>query len=144
MKRNILINSVKGFTLVELVITLVILSIGATTIIALTSNIYNYRQFKRNAGVNTGLAQECAELILNRSRESYSNIATTNCNGINVSGYGAPTIFALTTGSSSTGGSADWTSTDWDACPYSTGSDCTLLKISNGQLKPISLMLVNH
>jgi prepilin-type N-terminal cleavage/methylation domain-containing protein len=133
----------KGLTLIELIISMVIMSIAALAITSLIAGVYNSRKFKIDSGVNTELAQECAELMLSVSRDNYANVSTTNCNNIIENGYGPPVISGLTSGNSSTGSSANWSATDWAVCPYSSGTNCTLLKISNGQGN-IPLMLVSH
>jgi prepilin-type N-terminal cleavage/methylation domain-containing protein len=144
MKKNSSPKMAKGFTLIELIVTIVIMGIGAVAVTGMVSNIFKNRQSKRDTSVNTALAQECAELVLSQSRMNYASIATTNCNTMSLSGYAVPTITAVTAGNSTTGSSADWSSTDWGACPYNSGTNCTLLKVSSGGQMKTSLLLVSH
>ena len=123
---------------------MVIMAIGAVAITNVVSTIFKNRQSKRDTSVNTALAQECAELVLAQSRASYANIATTNCSSVTLTGYASPTMMAVTAGNSSTSASATWSATDWAACPYSSGSNCTLLKIESGGQSRVALMLVSH
>lgn len=134
----------KGFTLIELIITMVIMAIGAVAVTSMVSNIFKNRQSKRDTSVNTQLAQECAELVLAQSRANYANIATTDCSAVTLTGYASPTLLAVTSGSASSSASSNWSTTDWAACPYSNGSNCTLLKISSGGQSRVALLLVSH
>ena len=131
----------RGFTLVESVIVLVLLSMAAAAIVSLQANIFTGQSGNKNLQVGVQLMQECAEQVLSiRQKNGYTDssltdrtAATSNCSGMTVTGYSAATV-TITSGNSSTTGMA--------ACPTSTGTDCKLVSITEGGLTPVTLMLV--
>jgi prepilin-type N-terminal cleavage/methylation domain-containing protein len=132
----------RGFTLVETLIVMVVLGIASVTIAQLTGNLFVGQTANRQIVVGTQLMQECAELLLSKSRDNFSDsclatsaAATACCSTYTAPGYSAPAI-TLTAGNSGSAGMG--------ACPYTTGSDCKLLSISQGGVKPVVLMLVLH
>ena len=121
----------RGFTLVETLIVMVVLGIAAVTIISLQGNLFTGQAQNRNIVVGTQLMQECAELLLAKSRSNYNDsclasgaAATTCCATITVAGYGAPTVPTLSAGNSTTAAGMA------AACPFATGSDCKLDGVS--------------
>jgi len=136
-------RAVRGFTLVETLLVMVVLGIAAVTIISLQGNLFSGQAQNKNIVVGTQLMQECAELLLAKSRINYNDsclasgaAATTCCATITVTGYGAPTVPTLSAGNS--------TSANMAACPFGTGSDCKLVSVTQGGLSPITLMLISH
>lgn len=133
----------RGFTLIETLIVMVVLGIAAVTIAGLSGNLFQGQTENRQIVVGSQLMQECAELMLAKARENYADsclasagAATDCCSTFTTPGYSAPEVTLLSTGNSS--------SSEMGACPYSTGSDCKLLKISQGGMKPVVLMLNLH
>jgi prepilin-type N-terminal cleavage/methylation domain-containing protein len=132
-----------GFTLVESVIVLVILSIAAVGIISMQGTIFSGQASDKNIQVGVQLMQECAELLLaNRRTNGFSDAslasssaATTACSGITLSSpsYAAPTV-TITYGSSST----------IAGCPSATANSCLTAAITQGGLTSITLMLGSY
>ncbi len=136
-------RAARGFTLVETLMVMVVLGIAAVTIVSLQGNLFSGQAQNRDIVVGTQLMQECAELLLSKSRINYNDsclasgaAATTCCATITVAGYGAPTVPTLSAGNSATANMA--------ACPFVTGSDCKLVSVTQGGLSPITLMLISH
>jgi prepilin-type N-terminal cleavage/methylation domain-containing protein len=135
----------RGFTLIESIIVLVLLAIAAAGIISMQGNIFFGQSDNKKIQVGVQLMQECAEKILATRRNGSSGYSdssltvrsadTSNCSGLTISGYAAPTV-TITAGNSTTAGLA--------ACPNATGSNCKLVSITQGGLTPVTLMLVNY
>ena len=135
----------RGFTLVESIIVVVVLSIAAAGIISLQGNIFRGQSVNKKIQVGVQLMQECAELILATRRvgtNGYTNssladsaAATSKCSGITLSGYAAPTV-TITYG--------DSTTTGFSGCPSSVSNSCMQVSITQGSLTPITLMLVSY
>lgn len=133
----------RGFTLVETLIVITVLGIAAAAIASLNGNLFYGQSSVKSMQVGTQLMQECAEQLLAIRRGSGfsasaladSASATSSCSGITLTGYGAPAV-TVTSGNSTTA--------NMGACPYSTGTDCKLLSISQGGMTPLSLMLVSY
>jgi prepilin-type N-terminal cleavage/methylation domain-containing protein len=133
----------KGFTLVESLIVLVVLSIAAAAIISLQANIFLGQSGSNTIEVGAQLMQECADYILGTRRNDqtgygYSAVSTSSCSSStrfgNYGGIsGTPTV-AVT----ATGGTAGSTT----SC-VSTSSTC-LVNISIAGLNSIYLQLVNY
>lgn len=133
----------RGFTLIETLIVMVVLGIAAVTIAGLSSNLFIGQSQNRQIVVGSQLMQQCAELLLSKARVDFAdscladaNAATACCSGFTATGYSAPVVTSMTSGNSST--------TGMGACPYSVGSSCKLLKISQGSMQPIVLMFNLH
>lgn len=133
--RSIRRFSVRGFTLIETLIVMVVLGVAAVTIASLTGNLFVGQAANRDIVVGTQLMQQCAEKIMAVRRSSAASAGYSNLNVSSCDGLPAPTGYAPATAASSplTAGSA--------ACPASSAG-CSLWTISQGGLKPISLMLV--
>lgn len=131
----------RGFTLVESIITLVVLGIAAAAIISLSGNIFIGETGNKNLQVGMQLMQECAEQVLATRRVNGfgatsladSTAATASCSGMTLTNYSAPTV-TITAGNSTTAGMG--------ACPYATGINCKLVSITQGGLTPVTLLLV--
>ena len=54
----------RGFTLIELIISMVLLSIAATTVVMLSGNIFRGLQENRDTLAKSQLMQECFETLL--------------------------------------------------------------------------------
>ncbi len=134
----------KGFTLVESIIVLVVLGIAAVGIISLQSQIFSGQSGNKDIQVGVQLMQECAEKLLAKGRANYADTdlltsaaATTSCNTITLPDYNAPTVPTLTAGNSGTTGMA--------ACPFITGTNCKLIRVTQGDLtNGITFMLVRR
>ena len=124
-----------GFTLVETIIVMVVLSIAAVAIINLQGNVFNGQSGNKDLQVGVQLLQECAEQIIAVRRKSgFNSVDTSTCSALgNYGGFGAP-IITLT---------ADNTGA---ACP--TGGTCNkaVITLSKGgsSLTPVTLELVNY
>jgi len=120
----------KGFTLIESLIVLVVLSIAAAAIITLQSNIFAGQADSKDLQVGVQLMQECAEQVLT-TRQQSGYATTPNCSTLgNYGGFGAPSV----TVTSITGGS----------CPGTCKQvDITLTK-NGASLTPVTLMLANY
>lgn len=134
----------RGFTLVESIIVLVVLSIAAVGIISLQSRIFSGQSSNKTIQVGVQLMQECAEKILATARTSggYSdssltdrNADSSNCSEMTLTGYNAPTVTIV---------SGNSTTANMGACPNATGTDCKLVSITQGGLNSITLMLVKY
>ena len=130
----------RGFTLVETLIVMVVLGIAAVTVANLSSSLFQGQTTNREIVVGSQLMQECAESLLAKGRNLFSDscladsaAATACCSSFTATGYSAPTV-TLTPGNSGTTGMA--------ACPNSAGSDCKLISVTRGGLKPVTLMLI--
>ena len=125
----------KGFTLIETIVVMVLLSIAAVAIINLQGNVFNGQSGNKDLQVGVQLLQECAEQVIAVRRKSGLNAVTTaTCSALgNYGGFGAP-IITLT---------ADNTGA---ACP--TGGTCNqvVITLSKGgsSLTPVTLELVNY
>ena len=85
---------VHGFTLIELIVVVVILAIGAATVSLMVANVGRYQSQNRDFQVGTQLIQECAEFILTKHRREqtyFAGLATSaNCYGMaSFSGWSA-------------------------------------------------------
>lgn len=124
-----------GFTLIETIIVMVILSIAAVAIINLQGNVFNGQSNNKDLQVGAQLLQECAEQVIAVRRKSGLNAVTTStCNALgNYGGFGVPiiTIAADNTGA---------------VCP--TGGTCNqvMITLSKGgsSLTPVTVELVNY
>lgn len=92
----------KGFTLVETLIVMVVLGIGAVAIISLQGNIFSGQSANQTIQVGVQLMQECAEQILAKRRSvtngyGYSSIVeSTVCSTLGNYGgiVGVPIVTA--------------------------------------------------
>ena len=127
----------RGFTLVESIIVLVVLSIAAAGIISLQGNIFYGQSGNKDLEVGAQLMQECAEQILaTRQQSGYSAVNTNTCNTMgNVGGFGAPCVNVTSDNAGA-------------ACP--SGGTCNKVEISVSKnncitkLTPVTLELVSY
>lgn len=138
----------RGFTLVEAIIVMVVMSIAALGIATMSGHIFDAETNNNTLEIGDQLMQGCAEQLLatRRATNGYSAsslassaAATNSCSGMaftNAKGvtYSAPTVM-ITNGNSTVSGMS--------ACPYSTGSNCRLVAVTQGGIKAINFMLVN-
>ena len=90
----------KGFTLVETIMVMVLLSIAAAAIATLSGNIFNGQTENKDIQVGVQLMQECAEKLLAKGRISYTDTSLNDvnettpslCSEITITGYNAPTV----------------------------------------------------
>lgn len=138
----------RGFTLIELIISMVLLSIAATTVVMLSGNIFRGLQENRDTLAKSQLMQECFETLLAKGMKNAEGktdfaavteaFAQSLCSQITLPDYLAPTVSVMS-------GQSDAASPKTlPECPYRTsdGKSCKLITISHGELKPIHLMLV--
>lgn len=135
-----------GFTLVETIVVMVVMSIAALGIATMSGNLFNAETNNKALEIGDQLMQGCAEQLLATRRENgyaasslaNSTNATTSCNNItsNTNGvtYSAPTVTVMDGNSNVNGMSA---------CPNSTGSNCKLVAVKQGGIKAITFMLIN-
>lgn len=125
----------RGFTLIETIIVMVVLSIAAVAIINLQGNVFYGQSNNKDLQVGAQLLQECAEQVIAVRRKSGLNAVTTStCNALgNYGGFGVPLI---TITDDNTG----------VACP--TGGNCkqVMITLSKGgsSLTPVTIELVNY
>ena len=143
----------RGFTLVETLIVMVVLGIAAVTVANLSSSLFQGQTTNREIVVGSQLMQECAESLLAKGRNLFSDscladsaAATACCSSFTATGYSAPTV-TLTAGNSGTTAAGNSGTTvlpppGMAACPNSAGSDCKLISVTQGGLKPVTLMLI--
>jgi prepilin-type N-terminal cleavage/methylation domain-containing protein len=89
-----LADRLRGFTLIELIVVVVILAIGAATVSLMVANVGRHQSGNRDFQVGTQLIQECAEFILTKHRREqtyFAGLATSaNCYGMaSFSGWSA-------------------------------------------------------
>ncbi|MBI2752901.1 MAG: hypothetical protein HYX46_05235 [Betaproteobacteria bacterium] len=111
---------------------LVVLSIAATAIISLQSNILYGQSSNKDIQVGVQLMQECTEQILAIKRAKgydFVTAANINCSGMTIGSYSAPTF---NIGASFTG--------TGNECPLN--ATCKLVSVTQGGLTPITLLLV--
>ena len=125
----------KGFTLVESIIVLVVLSIAAAGIIAMQANMFTGQSVNKDLEVGVQLMQECAEQVLATRRQSgYAAVNTDTCSTLgNFGGFGAPSV----TVTSDNAGAA---------CPSGGTCNKVVISVSKGSssLTPVTLELVSY
>ena len=125
----------KGFTLIETIFVMVLLSIAAVAIINLQGNVFNGQSGNKDLQVGVQLLQECAEQVIAVRRKSgFNAVNTSTCSALgNYGGFGAP-IVTLT--SDNTGA----------ACPSGGTCNKAVITLSKGgsSLTPVTLELVNY
>lgn len=87
-------DRVRGFTLIELIVVVVILATGAAAVSLMVANVGRYQSVNRDFQVGTQLIQQCAEFILTKHRREqtyFAGLATSaNCYGMaSFSGWSA-------------------------------------------------------
>lgn len=138
----------RGFTLIELVAIIVLLSVGATSILALFSQVG--RSIATNQETQTGaqLAQACAEQIMAFRRNTavgygYTNIAVGNATGACNAGFTAVGGFTTAPVVNVNAHS----SASLPACPSATAGACKQvdIQVDKGGVRAasLSLLLVN-
>lgn len=122
-----------GFTLVESIVVLVLLSIAAVGIISLQGNIFYGQSGNKDIQVGVQLMQECAEQILAKRRQSgYASVDQNTCTTLgNYGGFGTPSVTVTSDASA--------------VCP--SGGTCKKVVISvsktGASLTPVTLELVS-
>jgi prepilin-type N-terminal cleavage/methylation domain-containing protein len=139
----------RGFTLIELVAIIVLLSVGATAILALFGQVG--RSIATNQETQTGaqLAQACAEQIMAFRRNTatgygYANVVVGNATGACDAGFTAVGGFT----SAPVVNVTAYDSTTLPACPSATAGACKQvdIQVSKGIVRAasLSLLLVNY
>lgn len=139
----------RGFTLIELVMIIVLLSVAGTAILGMFGQVG--RSLVTNQDTQTGAqaAQACAEQILAFRRSTlagygYANVTVGNNTGACNAGFTA--VGGVT--AAPTVNVASHSSGSLAACPSATAGDCKLVTItvnSNGlQAANLSVLLVNY
>ena len=125
----------KGFTLVESIIVLGMLSLVAIVIAMMQGNLFKGKIDNKNIQVGAQLMQECAEqVIATRRTIGYNAISSSNFGNKQCgtsTAFGSYDIPSVTIGSYSSNG-----------CP--TGGICKLVSITQGNLPPITLVLAPY
>jgi prepilin-type N-terminal cleavage/methylation domain-containing protein len=126
----------RGFTLVESIMVLVVLGIGAAAIVSLQANVFKGQSGNADLEVGVQLMQECAEQVLATRRGSgYTAVNQNTCSTLGNVGNFAPGITLTADGVSGAASCAGNTTT------------CTVeVTASKGgaSLKKITLQLVNY
>jgi prepilin-type N-terminal cleavage/methylation domain-containing protein len=139
----------RGFTLIELVAIIVLLSVGATALLALFDQVG--RSIATNQETQTGaqLAQACAEQIMAFRRNTaagygYANVLVGNATGACNAGFTA--VAGFTTAPVVNVAAHD--STSLPACPSATIGACKQvdIQVDKGGVRAasLSLLLVNY
>ncbi len=135
----------RGFTLVETIIVVVVLSIAAVAIISMQGNIFYGQSGNKDLQVGVQLMQECAEQILATRRHSggYTAVNTNTCSALgNVGGFGTPSVTVTANNVSGTPSCPS----NITCCP-SNSSTCTVavtVSKAGANLTPVTLELVNY
>jgi prepilin-type N-terminal cleavage/methylation domain-containing protein len=86
----------RGFTLIESIIVLVVMSIAAAAIISLQGNVFFGQSGNKDLEVGVQLMQECAEQVLavrRQSQSAYASVTNSACSGLgNYGGFGVPVV----------------------------------------------------
>lgn len=128
-------HGAKGFSLIELIVAIVVLSIGTIAVVTMMSQAGRGQTDNNDFQTAVQLIQECAEQVLaTRRRATNGYVSATSCSGVTAfSGFSAPTVAVIDP------------YTD-NACP--TGAICKLLTVSvskgSTSFPAVSLMLVNY
>ena len=135
----------RGFTLVESIVVLVVLSIAAVAIISMQGNIFYGQSGNRDIEVGVQLMQECAEQILVTRRQiGYASVDQDTCNSLgNYGGFGVPDV--TVTANDVTGTPSPCPGNV--PCCISNSSTCTVsvtLSKTGASLTPVILQLVNY
>lgn len=134
-------HGVTGFSLVELIIAIVVLSIGTIAVVTMMSQVGRGQTDNNDFQTAVQLIQECGEKILatrRRATTGYVSVVTSiDCGGLTAfSGFSAPTVTVT----------EPYANPPNPACP--TGAACKLatISVSKGSttFPPVSLMLVNY
>jgi len=125
-----------GFTLIESIMVLVVLGIGAAAIVSLQASVFKGQSGNADLEVGVQLMQECAELVLAKRRQSgYTAVDTGTCSAlVNVGGF-APGITLTADGVSGAASCAGNTTTCMVEVTASKGG---------ASLKKITLQLLNY
>lgn len=112
-------NGVRGFSLIELIMILVLLSLGSVVLVRLYGQ--SVGSLDENVAFQTGAqaVQQCAEHFLGtRRRAGYSAVASTDCTGLGMpAGYTRSLSFSTTTGGTG-------------ICPGAASVECTTVLIT--------------
>ena len=125
----------KGFTLIETIFVMILLSIAAVAIINLQGNVFFGQSDNRDLQIGIALMQECAEQVVAVRRKSgFNPVTTSTCSALgNYGGFSAP-IITLTADNAGA------------ACPTSGKCNQVVITLSKGgsSLTPVTLELVNY
>lgn len=129
----------RGFSLVELVIAIVVLSIATGVVVSMQGGIFRGQTDNLDMMVGAQLMQDCADRVLTKRRRGTNGYASvvnsSTCDGMTgLGGFSAPNVSV--TDVIGSGG----------LCP--TGAQCKQVAISVSKtgvsLGPVSLQLVNY
>ena len=131
-------RAVRGFTLIETILVMVVMGIAAATIAVMSSKIFDSQTINQDMQIGLKLMQECAEHVLaeRRATASFSTF-TPDCTAL-------PNLSADLTGrgfSKPTAASADLNAAP---CPTGTCKQVTVTVAIPGasNLNPITILLV--
>ena len=129
-------NRMRGFTLLESIIVIVVLGLAAVGIGAIQSNVFRNQATLKDYQVGTRLMLECAEHLLAVRRfaqDGYNLLpvsGTAVCQNMTaLTGYSVPTV----TPAAYTGA----------ACP-SIANSCVTLSITQNGMTPVTLLMVEY
>ncbi|NJD36058.1 MAG: type II secretion system protein [Betaproteobacteria bacterium] len=137
-----------GFTLIELVFVMIIISVGLVGLISLFSSSATSLSTNETLQKATQYAQECAEKLMSTRRSngfSWFETNTFNCSNpftTTVTGNGATDTYTSTTGVGANG-----VCNGHSPCPCPTGLTCRDIgiEVRSGSLySSITVMLVNY
>lgn len=120
----------RGFTLIETIVSLVLLGILSMAMMTLNGNLFLRSNEMRNAHQGTQLLQACMDQLISvRKTAGFSGIKTTSCSNL--------------------GGATDLSVAVDDACPTNlsslSSSGCKQVKITaTGMSSTVTLLFVNY
>ncbi|WP_158236108.1 prepilin-type N-terminal cleavage/methylation domain-containing protein [Limnohabitans sp. JirII-31] len=132
MMKNTTRRSQRGFTLIEMVVSMLVLGIAATAIITLNSNLFYRLTDVRDLQTGTQLLQACAEKVMaTRRRSGFS--AVFECDEMsNFDGFDVPKISTQTV----TG-----TSAITDSCPVNVQCKQVVITVKKNNISFTSVTL---
>jgi prepilin-type N-terminal cleavage/methylation domain-containing protein len=127
----------RGFTLIESIIVLVVLSVAAAAIVTMQGNIFKGQADNKDIQVGAQLMQECAERVLairRQSNSAYASVTTSACSGLgNFGGFGVPVVTLR-----------DDSNTSVTTCASTTCTATITIGKGGSNLAPITLRLATY
>ncbi len=129
----------RGFSLVELIIAIVVLSIATVAVVSLHGGVFRGQTDNLDMMVGAQLLQDCAERVLTKRRRGTNGylavVNSSNCDVMSgLSGFSAPSIAV--------------TDVIGSGSPCPSGAQCkqVVITVSKGgvSLAPVNLQLVNY
>lgn len=135
-------HGVRGFSLIELIVAIVVLSIGTIAVVTMMSQVGRGQTDNNDFQTAVQLIQECAEKILATRRRATTGyvlvVTSTTCGGLSTfagAGFDAPAVTVT-----------PYTNPPNPACPAGATCNLATISVSKGSttFPSVSLMLVNY